>query len=135
MMGHLIAYPVGFFTAVAAMPLSMVLRKDELMSIATLGAKNRFIQDAAKDLALSPLEAAQVEMVLVTCLYASLVTLLLVHLWTLPWAVGAARAVRDPARGAALEKRGYRWFGWLTGATFAVVALAGALGWVWVILL
>ncbi len=132
MMGHLLAYPVGFLTAVAAMPLAMVLKKDALMNVGAIGAENRFIRDAAKELALSALEAAQVELVLRTCLIASLVTLTLVHLWSIPWAIGAARAVKHPQTGAASERRGYRIFGWLTAATFVLVGIAGAIGWIWV---
>jgi hypothetical protein len=132
MMGHLLAYPVGFMTAVAAMPLAMVFKKDALMSVGAVGAQNRFIRDAAKELSLSALEAAQVELVLETCLIASLVTLGMVHLWSIPWAIGAARAVKNPVTGATGERRGYRLFGWLTAATFVVVGLAGAIGWIWV---
>ncbi len=133
MMGHLIAYPVGFLTAVAAMPLGMVLRKDELMNAAAVGAENRFIREAAEDLALSPLEAAQVELVLEMCLGASLVALLMVHLWTIPWAIGAARAVKNPEAGAAAERRGYRLFGMLTAGTFVLVGVGGLISWIWVL--
>lgn len=132
MLGHLIAYPVGFLTAVAAIPLGMIVRKRELMDVGAAGAHNGFIRDATKDLALTATEAAQVEIVLGFCMWASAATLLLVHLWTLPWAVAAARAVKHPEREPAAT-RAYKRFTWLTGATFVLVGVAGVIGWVWVL--
>lgn len=132
MLGHLIAYPVGFLTAVAAMPYGMVLRKKELLGAGATGASSSIIRDVAKDMALSATEAAQVQIVLEFCMWASVVTLTLVHLWTLPWAIAAARAVRHPDREANVKRR-QRLFAVLTVSTFAVVGIAGAAGWIWVL--
>lgn len=133
MLAHLIAYPVGFLTAVAAMPLAMMSRREQLMDVGAIGAKNRFIADAARELALSPLEAAQVELVLEVSFMAALVTLGLVHLWSLPWSVAAARQVKRPEAGRGAVDRGYRLFTVLTVSTILLLLLGGIASWVWVL--
>ncbi len=132
MVGHLVAYPVGFCTAVAAMPLGMVLRRQELMDAEATGAKNSIVRDAAEKLSLSALEAAQVELVLEVCLVASLVTLSLIHLVSLPWAIAAARQVRLGEAGLASAQRGFKLFTMATLVTFAVLILGGLASWIWV---
>ncbi len=87
------------------MPLAMLVRRRELMEVGARGAQNGIIREAADKLALTATEAAQVEIVLGFCMWATAFTLLLVHLWTLPWAIAAGRAVKHPERAAAARKQ------------------------------
>jgi hypothetical protein len=110
----------------------MMLRRDALLNPGRLGAKSKLVADAARDLKLSPLEAAQVEIVLGWSLWVCLAVFLLLHLAALPWAFAAADAVRRPDRGDGRLRRGFRMFAGVTASTVVLVALAGTAGWIWV---
>lgn len=131
-LGHMLAYPVGFAAAVAAMPIAMVVKKKELMSPARFGAKSEMLAGIARDLHMTPLEAAQIEIVLVFTMWVSIAVLALIHLVALPWAIAAARAVNDPAKAAA-AKQGYRLFAGVTGGTLVLLGVIGTGAWIWVL--
>lgn len=132
-LGHFIAYPVGFLAAVGSMPLGMILRERALLA-AGGGATSSIVRDAARDLSLSPTEAAQVQILLEFSLWTTLAVLLVIHLAAVPWAVGAARTAKNPSDTAAV-RRGLRAFVGVTLATAAVVGLMAVVGWVWVLTL
>lgn len=130
--GHFAAYPVCFLTAAGALPYAMIVRRAELLNPRQLGARTKLVADAARDLKLSAVEAAQVELVLGWALWASLAVFVLMHLATLPWAFGAAKAARHPEQDAA-ARRGLRIFAGTTATTVVLVALLGTGGWIWVL--
>lgn len=131
--GHFIAYPVCFLTAAGALPFAMILRHRELLNPGRSGARTKLVADAARDLKLSGIEAAQVEIVLEWAMWACLLVFLLLHLAALPWALAAAGAARHPERGEAGVRRGFRIFAGTTATTVVLVALAGTAGWIWVL--
>ncbi|MFO0571218.1 MAG: hypothetical protein U0263_36650 [Polyangiaceae bacterium] len=132
-LGHFLAYPVCFLTAAGALPYAMVFRHDLLLNPGRTGARSKLVADAARDLKLSGIEAAQVEIVLEWAMWACIVVFLLLHIAVLPWSFAAARAARSPAEGAAGLRRGIRIFAGTTATTVVLVALAGTAGWIWVL--
>jgi hypothetical protein len=132
-LGHMLAYPIGFAAAVAAMPIAMVVKKKELMSPGRFGAKSEMLQGIAKDLHLTPIEAAQIEIVLVFTMWVSIAALVLIHAISLPWAIAAARAVKNPALTETAVKKSYRLFAGVTGGTLVLVGLVGTAAWIWVL--
>lgn len=124
---HFVAYPVAFFSAVAAMPYAMLLRKRALLAAGNEGASIGLIRDAARGLSLTRVEAAQLQVVLVFSLSASLVVLLLVHLAALPWAVARARA-RDDAPATLRARRSFMIS---IAVLVSSVGAAGLAGWIW----
>jgi hypothetical protein len=130
-LGHFLAYPVCFLTAVGAMPFGMMLKRDALLSPERVGASSSIVRDVARDLKLSGIEAAQVEMVLEFAMWVCLAVLLVVHLAALPWSFAAAAAVRHPEQSPRV-KRGLRIFGATLATTVVTVALAGTAGWIWI---
>lgn len=127
---HLVAYPVAFVAAVAEMPIAIWYRKTELLEARPTGASVGVVRDAARGLSLTPTEAAQLQLVLVFILWSSVLMLLLVHLAGLPWAVGAARAARDPELSGRAAK-GFRIFGLSCATIGGVVLVLGVAGWIW----
>jgi hypothetical protein len=119
-LGHMLAYPLGFAASVAAMPIAMVVKKQELMSPARFGAKSEMLAGIARDLHMTPLEAV------------SIAVLAVIHLVALPWAIAAARAVNHPAREPQV-KRAYRLFAGVTGGTLVLTGMIGTGAWIWVL--
>jgi hypothetical protein len=130
--GHFVAYPVCFLTAAGSLPFAMVLRRQQLLNPGRAGARTKLVADAARDLKLSGVEAAQVEIVLEWAMWACLAVFLLLHLAALPWSFAARDAARHPERGPDGVKRGFRIFAGTTATTVVLVALAGTAGWIWV---
>ena len=133
MLGHFLAYPICFLTAAAALPFSMMLRRKELLNPTRLGAKWSVLQGVARDLKLSPMEAAQVEMVLEVAMWVCLAVFALLHVAVLPWSFAAARAARDPEGNQPRLRRGLRIFAGTATTTVVVMAIAGTAGWIWVL--
>ncbi len=131
-LGHMLAYPVGFAAAVAALPLAMMVHKEELMSPGRFGARSQMLADVARDLHMTPLEAAQMEIVLRFTLWICVAALVLVHVAVLPWSVAAARAVGNPPAKAAVQKT-YRLFAAVTGGTLVLLGVGGTGLWIWVL--
>ena len=132
-LGHMLAYPIGFAAAVAALPIAMMAKKEELMSPGRFGAKSEMLAGIAKDLHLTPLEAAQIEIVLVFTMWISIAVLVLIHLVALPWAIAAARAVKNPTLTETAVKKSYRLFAGVTGGTLVLLGLTGTAAWIWVL--
>ena len=132
-LGHFIAYPVCFLTAAGTLPYAMIIRKAELMSPGRMGARSGIVQDVARDLKLTGIEAAQVEIVLEFAMWTCLAVLILMHVAVLPWSLAAAGQVRHPERGEAPVKRGFRIFAGTTATTVVTLALAGTAGWIWIL--
>lgn len=130
MLVHFVAWGVACGTAVAQMPLAIWARQKELLHAGPTGATVGLVRDAARNLALSPTEAAQLQIVLGFIAWGGAAILLAVHLAGLPWAIGAARAARRPELGAA-AKKGLRIFGCACATIGSVVLLAGVAGWIW----
>lgn len=131
--GHFLAYPVCFLTAAGALPFAMILRRQELLNPGRAGARTKLVADAARDLKLSGIEAAQVELVLEWAMWACLLVFVVLHLAALPWSFAAAEAARHPATGDAGIRRGFRIFAGTAATTVVLVALAGTAGWIWVL--
>ena len=134
MLGHLIAYPVGFVAAVAAMPLAMMVRKQELLDVGNVGAENHVVRKAVEKLGLTAMEAGQVEIVLGFCLWASLLPMLLVHLLALPWAAASGISSEEVVGLDPRVKRTWRLFLAGTLGSFVVIVLVGVVSWLWVLL-
>jgi len=130
-LGHFIAYPVGLLAAVASMPIGMKVRARAVLGAGSEGAKSDLMRQIAHDLGLTPLEAAQTEIVMVFVMWATLAVMLVVHLAVLPWAIGAARDARSPDPAPSRSRRGLRSFAIVTAVTLVVVMVCGAAGWIW----
>jgi hypothetical protein len=133
MLGHFIAYPIGFLAAVGALPFGMLVHERALLN-ASGGATSGIVRDVARDLSLSSTEAAQVEILLRFSLWVTLAVMLAIHAASVPWAIGAARSAKRPTdpRPAA---RGRRAFAAVTLVLALLVALGALAGWVWVLTL
>lgn len=130
MLVHFVAWAVAFGSAVAQMPIAIWVRQKQILHARPTGATVGLVQDAARNLALNPTEAAQLQIVLGSIAWGGAAILLAVHIAGLPWAIGAARAARHPERAPA-AKRGLRIFGIACATIGAVVLLAGIAGWIW----
>ena len=62
-LGHFIAYPVGFLAAMGAMPYAMILRERALNAAAD-GATSSIVKDVTRNMNLNPIEAAQMQILL-----------------------------------------------------------------------
>ena len=131
--GHFAAYPVCFLTAAGALPLAMIVKKAALMSPPLAGARSSIVSDVARDLKLSAIEAAQVEIVLQFAMWVCLAVFVLIHLAVLPWSFGAAAATRDTEQGTLEAKRGLRIFGVTMATIIVLVAVGGTAGWAWIL--
>ena len=134
--GHFLAYPVCFLTAAGALPYAMILRRDELLNPGRAGARTKIVADAARDLKLTAIEAAQVEIVLEWAMWACILVFVVLHLVALPWSFAAASAARHPERGEAGDagvRRGFRMFVGTAATTVVLVAIFGTAGWIWVL--
>jgi hypothetical protein len=131
-LGHFIAYPVTFATAAGAIPYAMLVRKQQLLSPDHTGARSKMVQDVARDMKLTGVEAAQVEIVLGFVMWVCIAVLAVLHLAVLPWSFAAAGAARHPERGDRAVRRGFRIFVGITATTVVLVALAGVAGWVYI---
>jgi len=131
LLGHFIAYPVGLVAAIGSIPIAMKFREHAVLAAGPDGAKSDLVRQVARDLHLSPMEAAQSEIILTFVMWVTLAVLLVVHLGVLPWAIGAARAARSPDSASSSARQGLRSFVIVTTVTLAVVILCGAAGWIW----
>lgn len=131
--GHFLAYPICFLTSAGALPYAMVLRRDELLNPGRAGARTKIVADAARDLKLTAIEAAQVEIVLEWAMWACIVVFVVLHVAALPWSFAAARAARHPEHGEAGVRRGFRMFAGTAATTVVLVAISGTAGWIWVL--
>ena len=133
MLGHFIAYPVCFLTAAGTLPFAMIVRKAELMSPGRMGARSGIVRDAARNLKLTGIEAAQVEIVLEFAMWACIAVLVLMHVAVLPWALAAARQARLPEAPDVGTRRGLRIFAGTTATIVVALAVSGTAGWIWVL--
>jgi hypothetical protein len=129
-LAHFLAYPVALVTALAAIPLGLVLRKQALLDAGNQGASSALVRDVARDLVLTRTEAAELQLMLEFILGASLVVLLLVHLAAVPWMRAAAASSDLPAAATSLA-RARRSFGLCLALLLGVVVVIGAGGWLW----
>jgi hypothetical protein len=130
LLGHFVAYPIGFLAAVGAIPIGMLVRERALLG-ASGGARIGIVRDATRKLGLSAIEAAQVEVLLELSLWVALAVVLAIHAGCVPWAIGAARTARNAADPLP-ERRGRRAFVIVTLALALLVGLAALAGWIWV---
>lgn len=130
MLVHFSAWAVAFASAVAQMPIAIFFRQKQLLQAGPTGATVGLVKNAAHNLALSPRESAQLQIVLGFIMWGGLTVLLAVHIAGLPWCIGAARAARHPERAPA-ARRGLRIFGLACATIGVVVVLAGVAGWIW----
>jgi hypothetical protein len=130
LIAHALAYPLGLLAALASMPPAIVGRRRALLEASPHDATHPLIRDVARDLSLTAVEAAQVQLVLEVVLAAALVVLVLVHVAALPWAVAQTRG----ERGARAIERGRRAFVYGLGALVVGLLLLAAAGWSWLLL-
>lgn len=114
--------------ALACMPLSMLARKRALLEASARDETHPLIRDVARDLSLTAVEAAQVQLVLEVVLGAALAVLVLVHLAALPWALAETRGSGTPAAA-----RGRRVFVYGFALLAAGLLLLGAASWLWLL--
>ncbi len=124
LLGHVVAYPVGFLAAVAAIPIALPACHAALSSVGGRGPRSAFVRDLAQRMALSPPEGAQLEIVLKFLLWVALAVLLLVHVAVLPWAIASAR-------GSTAVDRARRMFVRTVATITAIIVVTGAAGWIW----
>lgn len=124
LLGHFVAYPVGFLAAFASIPVALRVRRHALVAVAGSSPHSAFVQGLARQMRLSAGEGAQLEIVLRFVLYSSVALLLLVHLAVLPWAIAAARRSRRVDRAR-------RMFMGVVATATAVVVVTGVVGWIW----
>jgi hypothetical protein len=118
---------VALLSALACMPLAIISRRRALLDTRPGDPTHPIISDVARDLSLTAVEAAQVQLVLEVVLGAALVVLVLVHLAALPWAAAETRA----STGARETARGRRVFVYCFALLVAGMLLLGAASWVW----
>jgi hypothetical protein len=128
-LAHFLAYPVAFASAIALIPLALLFRKQALLDASATHPLNWLIRDVARDLALTRIEAAQVQVVLEFVFVGCVLVLVLVHLAVIPWLM----AVTRPAENAARIARARRFFAIGFGILLATVLLTGAAGWLWLL--
>ena len=125
---HALAYPLGMLAALACMPLAIFVRKGALLEAGPQDATHPLIRDVARDLSLTAVEAAQVQLVLEVVLGAALVVLVLVHAAALPWAVTETRGASTPPAA-----RARRLFVSCLGALVVGLVVLGAASWTWLL--
>ncbi len=130
MIAHALAYPLGVLAALASMPPAIIVRKRALLAAGPEDATHPLIRDVARDLSLTAVEAAQVQLVLEVVLGAALVVLVLVHVAAVPWALAETRG----DSGSAASRRGRRVFVYSLGALVIGLVLLAAAGWSWLLL-
>ncbi len=134
MLAHLSAYPVGVISAMAAIPLALMVRGEEVKQATASGAHSELLQQVAQDLQLDALAAAQMEIVMEFVLACALATLIVPHLTALPWAWAASTRRGAEPRDPKLAQR----LKWFIGSMLALAALwviLGAIGWIWLMTL
>jgi hypothetical protein len=114
------------------MPYAIMLRKQALLDAGPTGSTNRLLREAARNLALTPLEAAQVQLVLEVALALSALVFALVHVAAVPWML-ARVADRQPAQTDPRTLLARRIFTGVFGLLLACSALLGAAGWIWLL--
>ena len=129
MIAHALAYPLGLLAALASMPPALVVRKRALLEAGPKDPTHPLIRDVARDLSLTAVEAAQVQLVLEVVLGAALVVLVLVHVAALPWAAAETRG--DSGSPAII--RGRRAFVYSLGVLVVGLVLLAAAGWLWLL--
>ncbi len=139
MAGHLLAYPLGFVTAVATIPVALKVRERALF--APPEPSSSLVKDATAGMSVTAYELAQLEVILRFVGAVTIVVMLAVHAGAIPWAAGWARVAGARRDGAdlpsALETaaRGGKIFRWTLGTLVAVVVLVGTVSWVWLLTL
>ncbi|MCA9623976.1 MAG: hypothetical protein KC731_33365 [Myxococcales bacterium] len=128
LLGHFASYPALFATAVAGMPLSIILRREALEWVQAQAAPANTTQAwLCERVGLSAAEAASFEIVM-TPLAAALVTVILViHVAAVVWAKATHRARLAQHEAGVVAAR--RRFGLSVVGLTALVLLAGAVGW------
>jgi hypothetical protein len=129
LIAHALAYPLALLSALACMPLAIIARRRALLDANPRDTTHPIISDVARDLSLTAVEAAQVQLVLEVVLSAALLVLVLVHLAALPWAAAetqASTAARETARGR-------RVFVYSFALLVAGMLLLGAASWFWLL--
>jgi hypothetical protein len=115
---HLLAYPLAFVAALAAIAPVIVLRGDALLAAPTEpeGAFERWLVSSVQ---VAPAEASSVALVLVPSGVVGLVVFVLAHVAALPWAL---------ARAEGLARARRIWL-WTSLAPVGAIVLAGAAAW------
>lgn len=134
MLAHLSAYPVGVISAMAAIPLALMVRGEQVRQATATGAHSELLRQVAQDMQLDPLAAAQLEIVMEFVMACALVTLLIPHLTALPWAWAASTRQGASPRDPKLAKR-LKWFIGSMAALAGIWVIVGAIGWIWLMTL
>lgn len=134
MLAHLSAYPVGVISAMAAIPLALMVRGEAVKRATATGAHSELLRRVAQDMQLDPLAAAQMEIVMEFVFACALGTLLVPHLTALPWAWAASTRAGAAPKDPRLERR-LKWFVGSMLALAALWVLLGAIGWIWLMTL
>ncbi|MEZ4229782.1 MAG: hypothetical protein R3B89_11470 [Polyangiaceae bacterium] len=134
MLAHLSAYPVGVVSAMASIPLALMVRGEEVKRASATGAHSELLRRVAQDMQLDPLAAAQMEIVMQFVLLCALLTLVVPHLTALPWAWAASTRPSVTRSDPRLAQR-LRWFIVSMLVLAALWALVGAIGWIWLMTL
>jgi hypothetical protein len=129
LIAHALAYPVALLSALACMPLAIIVRRRALLDASPRDPTHPIIRDVARDLSLTAVEGAQVQLVLEVVLGAALLVLVLVHLAALPWAAAETRA----SAGGLDTARGRRVFVYCFALLGAGMLLLGAASWLWLL--
>lgn len=134
MLAHLSAYPVGVISAMAAIPLALMVRGEEVRRATATGAHSELLRQVAADMQLDALAAAQLEIVMEFVMVCALVTLAIPHLTALPWAWAASTRPGATPKDPKLARR-LKWFISSMVMLAALWLVAGAIGWIWLMTL
>jgi hypothetical protein len=132
---HLACYPMMFVAAAAGMSLSIIANEGALLQAAETTEPTGGIQGwLISEVGLGVVEAASFEIIMRPVLVVLLVVFLISHAASLPWALAARRAaLTDDWGGVAVKRARLRWMGASLGST-ALVVVAGAVGWLIILL-
>lgn len=128
LIAHALAYPLGMLAALACIPLAIFARKRALLDAGPKDETHPLLRDVARDLSLTAVEAAQVQLVLEVVLGAALVVMVLVHVAALPWAVAETRGASTP-----VAARARRVFVYSLGLLVVGLLVLGAASWIWLL--
>ncbi len=132
---HMVSYPLMFVAAAAGMSLSIIASGEALLEAAGTGAPTSAVQRwLIAEVGLGVVEAASFEIIMRPLVVVLLVIVVISHGASVPWALAARRAaLADDWGGVEVRRARLVWVVASLGVT-ALVVLAGAVGWVVIVL-
>jgi hypothetical protein len=132
---HFACYPMMFWASVAGMSLGIIASTRRLEAVADqIEPANAFQRWLVMRVGLDAAEAASFQIVMTPVAVVLAIIFVVSHVASIPWGLAARRAALYPALGKADVERARRiWLRTSLGVT-GLVVLAGAVGWVVILL-